>query len=360
MAQSKKINQIASNGMLEYIQDTLSKIDIKRIEAAISSIRKEKDIARLNNIFSTVNNCIAEESDALSEQAENYNDRYATDCNGKFTTAYQTLSCIKTQVFALYSLFSVMSEKPKQRPGHPQVNGRSLKYKIDHAAIGRLPYSLPIFVNKSGTQTRLIKEVKTFLDYLNENLNACLGIIEEEERIGNDLEEVSFRYDKQVEEIYNLIKYDKKKSRSTDADYYQELLSASNNPEMIKKWWHKLTIAQMADVAWGVKNKALEGYTPLERKTFDEDLGLLQKFRTVVQHIDEMGKLTAQKLVYAYKYIGSTISQNSFVKCFFIIYKQLGGKQKELTYAGFNQACTAHLHELTPEYINFQQTMDMY
>lgn len=362
MAQSKKIIQIASVEKLEYIQQVINNISPSRIEAAITSVTNIKDVNNLLQIFSDMNNVIAVESDDLEEKAIRYNEMYATDINGRYSAAYNALSCIKKQIFALYALFTMDAKNKSKKRGYPAKNRRSLEYKINHSILGTIPFSHPIFDNKTAVQIRLIRETKMFLDYLSENIRICLNVITEERRIGDNEEELELRFNRQIEEIYNIVKKDKKKSNSTDATYYQDLLSIKNNPEMMKKWWHKLTTSEFVDVAWGIKNENLKQYTPLERKTFKENIGLLEKFRIVVSHIDEMGKLTGQILFFCFKYLGFCASQHKFLACFSETYKYLGGTQKIVTYSQFNQTCTAQLQVKfsSLEYLRFQQRMDGY
>ena len=359
MAVSKKLDQIASIDILEYIRKNVCEIDEGRITAAVESIRKTNDIASLQKRFSDLNNKFSEESDELESISHGYIDQYASAHNGRYSTAYNTLTLIKTQIFFLYTLLGNLSEN-NQRPGYPHKNTRDIDYKVGHSYLGHLPYSPSIFDNKTETQKRLISEIETFLYYLNKNLLLCEEIVKEEERVGNDIDESKLRFDRQLNEIFELIKEDNSKAKKINAPYYLDLLNAEKNPLVYKTWYHNIKPAQMLDVARGIKNINLSKYSPLERKVFKEDLNKLVKFRTTVEHIDEMGKITGEVLICIYYYTKCNSSIYAFYNCFIQTYKELGGKQEIVSAGRLYQVNTGMLYKDSTLYPEFEWKMNNY
>ena len=189
MAKSKKIERISSVDQLTYIQDTICQIRIERIEAAVNSIRKDSTITKLMRTFSNLNNIFAEEEERLQENEKSHNTKYANKDNLKYSTAYKCLSCIKTSIFGLESVMNAFTPKTRTPKKYYQTDTQSIEFKAEHSLIGELPYQQFLFDDKTPTQTRLIQEILTFLQYLYKNFDRCKRIVEDEISIGKDNEE---------------------------------------------------------------------------------------------------------------------------------------------------------------------------
>lgn len=357
---SKKLSDIASKEKLENIRKMFLTVTEDRISAVIATKLKSKDLSVLVSLFDNANLGFAEESDRLHEVAKTYNDKYATEYNGDFSTAYKTLELIKKQVFFLYTILTQLSESKKQRPGYAHIDTSSFEYKASHSFLVSGPYMDPIFDDKTELQKRLIINIVTFKENLDNNIALCEQIIEEESRIAENPNKLMVRFEAQIDEVLSILDDDMKKPKDVDAPYYKALLHAYENPEVLKEYWHKLKPKQFRNVACGIQNAQLANYTALERETFNEDLDTLVRFRTVVDHIDEVGKLSGKNMYYAFKYTDQNISQASFLRCFANSYKSRGGMQKIVTPQQVSQAHSSMLSDNTPEYLDFQYHMNSY
>ena len=363
MQKSKKIDKISSIEKLEYIRENVTNNVIEsRIEASVTSIKKEKDTISLLRMFSEMNIRFAEESDTLKQEAPEYNKKYATKINGKFSMAYESLSCIKSQVFFLYRIMNAVSSKPSKKSlYYSNVDTNSIEWEVNHTMIGsKQPYWESLFDDKTEIQKRLIHEIMSFLNCLDSNLVLCLETIKEEKRIANDEEETYYLFEKQIEEVYEYVKG--KKGKSVNAKY-QDLLAADDNHSVTKVHYHELLLSDMSDLSLAIHNKKLSIYTPLERKTYGEDPEKLSVYRIVLSNLDKVvQKITGEILVYVRQYTQCCSSQSRFHQCFVKSYSNIGGQLKVVKYQRFNQACTdapAHL-ELTDGYRDFQTKMDKF
>jgi len=283
MTRSKKIDNISSVEKLVYIKDIICSIDIKRIEAAVCSIRKESTIASLMRMFSNMNNAFAEEEERLLDNEKKHNENYSNKDNNKYSTAYSCLSCIKTSIFGLYHIMNSFSPKTGIAKSYYQTDTKDISFKATHSIIGSLPCQGFIFEDKSPCQKRLILEISSFLNYLDKNLDRCKHIVEDEKRISGDWQECLLRLENQIEETYQYVKGHKIKNK--DADYLKDLLNVDNVPENATIWFHKLSPQQFSDVSIGLTEKRLSNYSETERKAFDNNPKSIDEYRRMMNVI---------------------------------------------------------------------------
>lgn len=360
MAKSKKIERISSVDQLTYIQDTICQIRIERIEAAVNSIRKDSTITKLMRTFSNLNNIFAEEEERLQENEKSHNTKYANKDNLKYSTAYKCLSCIKTSIFGLEKVMNAFTPRTRTPKKYYQTDTQSIEFKAEHSLIGELPYQQFLFDDKTPTQTRLIQEILTFLQYLYKNLARCKRIVEDEIKIGEDNEQCLVRLEQQIEELYQLVK--NKKTKVIKEDYYKDLLSIDIHPENARKYWHKLTPAQLVPLSVPYIEKKFSIYTESERKAFDfneEQLSLYRKMMNVIikKHYP---KISGEILVYAYMYSNCKATQSAFYNCFKETYKRMGGIGNIVSLQAFGQAYARYAFDTnTEDYQEFQREMDV-
>ena len=360
MVKSKKIDRISSVNKLTYIQDTICQISIERLESAVNSIIKDSTITKLMRIFSDLNNSFAEEEERLKENERIHNTKYANEDNPKYSTAYNSLSCIKTSIYGLERVMNAFSPKTRTPKKYYQTDTQSIEFMTEHSLIGNLPYQPYMFDDKTPTQQRLILEILAFLQYLHKNLARCKRIVEDEIRIGKDNEECLLRLEQQIEEIYQLVK-DKRKKVIKD-DYYKDLLSIDTHPENAMKYWHKLTPAQLVPVSVAYIEQKFSIYTESERKAFDfneERLSLYRKMMNVIikKHYP---KISGEILVYAYMYSNCKATQSAFYNCFKETYKRMGGIGNIVSLQAFGQAYARYAFDTnTEDYQEFQREMDV-
>lgn len=359
MAKSKKIDRISSVNKLTYIQDTICQISIERIESAVNSIKKESTASTLMRVFSDFNNNFAEEEERLKENESSHNANYANKDNLKYSTAYNSLSCIKTSIYGLERVMNAFSPKTRTPKKYYQTDTQSIEFMTEHSLIGNLPYQPYMFDEKTPTQQRLILEILAFLQYLHKNLARCKRIVEDETRIGEDNEQCLLRLEQQIEELYQLVK--NKKTKVIKEDYYKDLLSIDIHPENARKYWHKLTPAQLIPVSVALKEKRLSGYTETERKAFDFDEKRLSSYRKMISSIiKHYSKISGEILVYAYMYSNCTATQSAFYYCFKETYTSLGGTASIVSLQAFGQAYAKYAFNISSEnYQIFRGNMDV-
>lgn len=357
MAVLKKLERISSVEKLEYIKEHVCKIDIMRIEAFVCSMRKNSDIEGYLRIFSDVNNAFALGEEDLMDK-EHHNEHYANVYNNKYNTAYYLLKEIKGRIYGLYSLMDRSAAKSRIPLKHIPADTKSIEWKADHSVLGNMPYMGYLFEDETPCQQRLLTEIYGFLNTLGRNIDRCKSIVEEEKRIGNDVEECYALLDKQIEEIFNMIT--PKKCKVINTEYYNDLIQADKEPKFATKWWHKLTPKELTHVAIGLWNERMNIYTKTERKAFCNNRRKIERFRKMVLHlINASVKITGEVMVYAQKYSNCPASQSAFHSCFVETYNKLGGTQKIITYPRYNQAYTKYGYRETDKYHAFQDKMDL-
>lgn len=337
MAKSKKLEKIASIEKLELISRTVSMIKHKRIEAAVTSIKKNEDVHKFLHMFSNLNCYLVEEFDFLFENTEQYR-KFATDINGRYSLAYKLLEHIKRDIYALSQLINNTSNKPKLYHSFVQTSTDSIEYKLEHSYMGSMAYTPYVLNAKSPAQERLVEEIKTFLSYLQKSFNLCLSVLNDEKRVAESQDESLLAFEKQIDEIYQYMKGNVK-HKPIDEEYYYDLLDVDNKPANAQKWYHKITPSDLVQVAIARREKMLSAYTEIERKVFGYNKDAIIDFRTIVAHYVQNGeKITGEILAYIYVYFKSCCSQKAFCKCFTEVYRLLGGKNTVACYSMFNTA----------------------
>lgn len=229
------------------------------------------------------------------------------------------------------------SKKPVQSNGFIQVATGNIEWVANHSMIGLRPIQLEIFSKMNPIRRALVTDIYTFLCQLEENLNTCLSVVDEENAIRADYKRVLYLFERQVDEVFKYLK-DVKKKRKTDGIIYQDLLDYKNNPEVIAKYFHVIGTKDFVDVASGIKDKMLSEYSSLQRRSYAEDIKKMDKFRFVVSQVDEkIGKITGDLLLYIYKYTECEVPRSSFLKCFEEEYRRIGGKQKVVSNAALSR-----------------------
>ena len=356
---SKKILSISSVEKLDYIRQRVCNISEEKLRAAINTVRKQRDLDALMNILSNLNNTFAAEEERLLEDSETHNKKYANVDNDKYSTAYTVLNNIKQSVFAFYKIVRMFSKQKSHAFYGNRNETKSLEFRIRHSTVGDLEVTGYIFDNLTPCQKRVFTEMENFIEYLDRSLGICIRIIEEEESIRKDVTKIQQLFEKQIEEVYQIVK--RKKGGSKGKTFYKELLEADSNPENVRKWFHKITPEQMGDVAIGLKDQRLSEFTPSQRYVFNENPEAIRFFVDVVSHIDDCtDKITGDTIVNVMKYTNCTSSQTAFYECFRETYMQNGGKHRVVSKQRFNQACTEQNHGKPNNYDSFVSKMDMY
>lgn len=336
MRKSKKISSISSIQKLDYIKQNLCTASKERITAAVLSITNEEKLESLLSIFSTSVNLFSAERDELMEKSEEYKN-YATDCNGVVSTEYKTLASLKNQIFFLYQLLNTISKRPAKRPGYSPMDSSSMEYRITHSILGTQPYTVPLFEVSNFRQHRLIMEITIFLQLLESNLSLCKQIIEDEDATKSDAQECKRLLMKQIDEIYSY-GLDNCKLDKVCPDYVYELLEAKKDPQFAQKWYHQITPKKLTKVAAWMKKDALSKYSKYERKAFDNNLFLLERYYQVMDSIvKERSKPTGDLMYFVMKYSKCDSSPSQFYHCFVDTYKKLNGANKCVTIQRFYQ-----------------------
>lgn len=337
MKQSIKILKIATEEKIKYILDNVCGISQTRIEAAVNSMYSDEECMMLMGKFSKFKNDFAIESYQLDLHKGVYNQQYSSEVNGMYNSAYSVLINAKKQLFFLYNLMNSFSKKPVQSNGFIQVATGNIEWVANHSMIGLRPIQLEIFSKMNPIRRALVTDIYTFLCQLEENLNTCLSVVDEENAIRADYKRVLYLFERQVDEVFKYLK-DVKKKRKTDGIIYQDLLDYKNNPEVIAKYFHVIGTKDFVDVASGIKDKMLSEYSSLQRRSYAEDIKKMDKFRFVVSQVDEkIGKITGDLLLYIYKYTECEVPRSSFLKCFEEEYRRIGGKQKVVSNAALSR-----------------------
>lgn len=357
MAKSKVINELSTTNKLSYIIEHVCRVDENRIEQAVLSIIKDNTIDSLLRIFSDLNNNFASEEERLMENEQNHNKRYANDDNGKYSTGYTALECIKTSVYGLYRILNKFT--PDLKPSYCySVDTKEIEFKSEHSFLVGMPFEGYLFETKTPRQKRLIQEICNFVDYFERNIQRCKKIIDEEALISKDQDRCVSLLDNQIQEIYEYLKGNKIK-KSTD-EYVQELLAVDECPCNAVKYFHKLSPKQLVPVAVGMKEKQLAKFTPNERKAFGNDEIKINTYRKVVNVVvNEPMKVTGELMTYVYMASDCNASASAFYNCFVETYTSFGGTQDIITYIGYNKARKNYCDPNSTKYLKFQHKIDL-
>lgn len=358
MVRSKKIDQLSSVGKLVYIGETVINVSRERIETVVLSINRSNDIDHVLRIFSNLNNYFAGEEELLQENELTHNQQYANEDNGKYSTAYNALACMKHSVFCYYMVLNKFIKKKKPSYCY-QSDTNDIEFKVEHSSLGKLPIEDYMFNDVTSRQERVIREINNFLDYFGKNIERCKKIVEEEEAIGKDENQCLVRLNRQIDEIYQHIKGHKIKK--SPEQFVNELLSVDEFPAFAMKYWHKLKPTQLHYVAKARIEKKLARYTVNVKKAFDFDEEKICNFMKVVKTVMERyGKITGELMAYAQLYSNCTASNSAFYWAFSDGYSQLGGEQKIITYPGYNKSFKNYNDKNSDGYLEFERQMDLH
>lgn len=340
MRRSKILQKMATVKKIDYIMENVCSLSKTRIEAIVLSVHSDDDCVRLMRRFAEYNNDFVVESDMLEKHKDTYNKRYTTKVNGMYEGAYATMDKARKQLLFLYHLMNKFSKKPVQSNGFLQVATNNIEFVGEHSMFGRRPIQLEIFNEMNPIRKRLVEEISNFLDRLDENLQICIDVINEENAKKGDLRELTYIFENQVNETYDSVKNFNRK-RKIESKCYYDLLNYKNDPTVLPEYYHNISNEQMAYVAYGLKEQQLADYTPLQRKVFAEDVTKMDRFKFIVTHIDSLfGKITGELLCYIYKYTECEKSHSSFLKCFAETYTSHGGKYKVVSAVALSDAFT--------------------
>ena len=340
MNQSKTLKKMATVENIDYIMKNVCQIPDCRINAAVSSIRSDEDCIRLMCLFSNSNCDFIIESCVLEEYKSVYNEKYSSKVNGMYDEVYVVMDNARKQLLFLYHLMNKFAKKPVQSNGFLQVATDNFEFVANHSMFGFRPIQLELFPDMNPIRKRLVEEIANFLNRLDENLQICKDVLMDEKAKREDLKELEYIFEKQINNTACYIKNFKRKCKTESKSYY-DLLDYKNNPMVLPKFYHKITTAQLADIAYGIREKQLEKYTPLQRKVYTENATKIDKFIFIVTHVDSLfGKITGELLCYIYKYTECEKSHNSFRKCFAETYTSHGGKYKVVSAVALSQAFT--------------------
>ena len=356
---SKKIENISSVSKLEYIKKHVCQLSLDKIENAVNAIRNLKTIDKLMRIFSNLNNNFAEEEECLQQYEQTHNKKYANDDNQRFSTAYNSLACIKGRIFGMYQIMNAFSRKQKKKEYKGWTETSSLEFQVSHSLIGDLETTKYLFNNMTSRQKRLVEEIGTFLKYLDNNLETCIRVIHEEERIKSNKHECLRQLNEQINELYGFIKGQKVKK--IDTEILNDLMNADEHPENAQKWYHQLTPKKLAEVATISHDRKLMQYPNNLRNAYQNNVDDMNNFISAVSHLDEcVSKITSKTLMWVQRYTNFKESHNRFYDCFKEIYESNDGKNHIVSKQTFNNECTTHYNDITDAYYEFETKMDMY
>jgi len=353
---SKKITEMSEK--LAYIKNNVCKVSEDKLKAAINSLTKEKSAATLMRIFTDLNNSFAEEEERLEHDEEHHNKRYANEDNAKYSTAYNSLSNIKTSIFSIYKIYNLFSKRKPHAFYGNKTNTKSIEFSHDHTIVGGLSCPGYLFDNMTACQRRLLDEMTYFFAYLERNIDRCLRIIEEEEAIGENQEACLRLLENQIEEAYQYTKGDSVKS--LNEPFFNDLLDVENKPENAQIWFHKITPKQLAQVSKAKRMEKLEKYTPLQRKVFNDNPVSIDRFIKVVSLLDKCtSKITGDTIMFVQRYTECKGSQSAFYDCFVQTYKQIEGMNHIVSKQRFNQSWTEYSSGEHKDYESFCTKMDI-
>ncbi len=363
MRTTKKIEEITTNGKLQYIHDAVRGITETRIKAAIFAKRKEGDIQILLNKFSYMNNNFVIEAENLKECSKTHNKRYANKDNLRFTTEQIALIDIKRSITFLYTL---VNDSKVKIPYHKrdywgQVDTRTIDYKIEHSYIGKMPYSPPLFELQTECEQRLLLEIQSFLNYLDKCFAICENTIAEEKAKGRDADYLIMILEKQIDEAYEYVMGHKVKY-DINCDYIQELLDYENNPEFVIKWFHQLHPTNLTSLASARRETQLKKYPDKVKKACKNDINKMNRFINVIKHIDDYepeDHISGATIYNTMQFMNVNCSDKAFYEGFVEAYGQYGnGKPVVNSTMAISKAKKVALRSDNSSYFEFEDYMN--
>ena len=297
MAQRYQAN-IESLENLQYVANVVDGFNQDRFLAALMGKKfiSKAELKQMRFDLAEINIKLERQYENLAEFGSTFNDKFVTNNNNYFSSAYTLLRKVRSgmsRLKTIYRRFAPQNEADMHKV-NPEVTTLDL---FDRSAMANAEYTLPLLSMEHFTPEvgELYDTMKKFMDLMSTSLSLCQDILEEEERIKQNPEACVLRYQWLKEEQFIALQ---KLIHTIDLSS-KEFLNENNPAIKLRKntkdvtqfatdGFHNLPLPDtLVLIAKEIKEEVLRGeYTETELMLFNQDRDLINKVRYIIQHFD--------------------------------------------------------------------------
>ena len=184
----------------------------------------------------------------LSKYELEFLDQWATKDNQRFSTAEKMFNRLKSSMAYLKRQYTKSTKITKGTPTH-NPNLMPSVFLTSVLTYGDCPRDLfKIESYDDEVQTLFIEQRALFANIL-AGLHLCYNVIKVEKEIGSNLEECERRFDKQLNEITNLLQEYMGQFQSNDGGIILQKIKELGKQAFVQQGWHKYGIDDMKQYA---------------------------------------------------------------------------------------------------------------
>lgn len=184
----------------------------------------------------------------LSKYSLEFLEQWATRDNQRFTTAEKMFNRLRSSMAYLKSQYRKSTPIIHGTPMHnPQLMPSVFQESV--LTYGDCPRDLFKIASYSDEVQTLYIEQRALFGNILAALNLCYGVIKTENEIGNSLEECERRFDRQLEEITNMLQDYMGQFQSNDGGVILQEIERFGKQAFVKQGWHKYEIKDIKQYA---------------------------------------------------------------------------------------------------------------
>ena len=184
----------------------------------------------------------------LSKYSLEFLDQWATRDNQRFTTAEKMFNRLRSSMAYLRRQYRKSSPIVRGKPTHNPLLMPSV-FRDSVLTYGDCPRDLFKIESYNNDVQTLYVEQRALFGNILAALNLCYGVIKAEKEIGNSLEECERRFDRQLNEITNMLQDYMGQFQSNDGGVIQQQIERFGKQAFVKQGWHKYEIKDIRQYA---------------------------------------------------------------------------------------------------------------
>ena len=184
----------------------------------------------------------------LSKYSLEFLDQWATKDNQRFTTAEKMFNRLRSSMAYLRRQYKKSSPIVRGKPTHNPLLMPSV-FRDSVLTYGDCPRDLFKIESYDNDVQTLYVEQRALFGNILAALNLCYGVIKAEKEIGNNLEECERRFDRQLNEITNMLQDYMGQFQSNDGGVIQQQIERFGKQAFVKQGWHKYEISDIRQYA---------------------------------------------------------------------------------------------------------------
>jgi len=184
----------------------------------------------------------------LSKYSLEFLDQWATRDNKRFSTAEKMFNRLRSSMAYLKHQYRKSTPIVRGTPVHNPLLMPSV-FQESVLTYGDCPRDLFKIQSYSDEVQTLYVEQRALFGNILAGLNLCYGVIKSEREIGDNIEECERRFDRQLNEITDMLQDYMGQFQSNDGGIIREQIERFGKQAFVKQGWHKYEISDIRQYA---------------------------------------------------------------------------------------------------------------